>query len=96
MTRRGGRGVNGGGGVGIEEEVPCSDGARGGHVCVSVDICVSKSSSAPLLPADQGCAQCEIWTHRPAPRREIAAGLAAFLQQKDFGELPKLLTDAMR
>ena len=44
----------------------------------------------------QGCAQCEIWTHRPAPRREIAVGLAAFLQQKAFGELPKLLSDAMR
>ena len=40
---------------------------------------------------EQGCAQCAIWTHRPAPRREIAEGLVAFLQRNDFGETPKLL-----
>merc|ERR1712159_112400 len=27
---------------------------------------------------EQGCAQCEIWTHRPAPRAEIARGMAVF------------------
>jgi len=42
---------------------------------------------------EQGCAQCEIWTHRAAPRREIAVGLAAFLAAKEFGPLPKLLAD---
>ena len=40
---------------------------------------------------EQGCAQCAIWTHRPAPRREIADGLVAFLQRNDFGATPKLL-----
>jgi len=37
---------------------------------------------------EQGCAQCEIWTHRPAPRREIAQGLVEFLKRNDFGDIP--------
>ncbi|KAL1529752.1 hypothetical protein AB1Y20_000688 [Prymnesium parvum] len=44
---------------------------------------------------EQGCAQCEIWTHRVAPRREIAVSLASFLKDKDFGDLPKLILHAM-
>jgi len=40
---------------------------------------------------EQGCAQAEIWTHRPAPRAAIAAGLAAFTASQDFGPLPARL-----
>ena len=38
---------------------------------------------------EQGCAQSVIWTHRPADRSAIAAGLKVFLESKDFGPLPK-------
>jgi len=41
---------------------------------------------------EQGCAQCNVWTHRPAPRSSIARGLAAFLEGQDFGPLPSRLT----
>ena len=44
---------------------------------------------------EQGCAQCELWTARPAPRPEIVRGLAAFLESKDFGPLPKRLADIL-
>lgn len=44
---------------------------------------------------EQGCAQCEIWTHRSPPRREIAVSLARFLKEKDFGDLPQLLVEAI-
>ena len=37
---------------------------------------------------EQGCAQCEIWTHRPAPRGAIAVGIKAFLEAQSFGPLP--------
>ena len=37
---------------------------------------------------EQGCAQCEIWTHRPAPRGAIAVGIKAFLESQAFGPLP--------
>ena len=37
---------------------------------------------------EQGCAQCEIWTRRPAPRGAIAVGIKAFLESQDFGPLP--------
>jgi len=41
---------------------------------------------------EQGCAQCELWTHRPAPRAEIAKGLLAFLASlDDFGPPPASL-----
>eukprot|EP00929_Paragymnodinium_shiwhaense_P042531 TRINITY_DN21998_c0_g2_i1.p1 TRINITY_DN21998_c0_g2~~TRINITY_DN21998_c0_g2_i1.p1 ORF type:complete len:1551 (+),score=381.55 TRINITY_DN21998_c0_g2_i1:60-4655(+) len=42
---------------------------------------------------EQGCAQCEIWTHRAAPRSDIARGMAAFLQEQEFGPLPKRLRE---
>ena len=45
---------------------------------------------------EQGCAQCEIWTHRPAPRGQIARGLEVFLNSKDFGEMPGLIADAAK
>ena len=44
---------------------------------------------------EQGCAQCVLWTQRPAPRAEIAAGMAAFLDSKAFGPLPARLQQAM-
>ena len=37
---------------------------------------------------EQGCAQSEIWTHRPAPRGAIAVGISKFLEEKEFGPLP--------
>jgi len=43
---------------------------------------------------EQGCAQAEIWTHRPAPRAAIAEGLAAFTGSQDFGPLPARLEAA--
>ena len=36
-------------------------------------------------------AQAKIWTHRPAPRKEIVVGLAAFLESQEFGTLPARL-----
>ena len=38
---------------------------------------------------EQGCAQSEIWTHRPAPRGAIAVGISKFLEEKEFGPLPR-------
>ena len=43
-----------------------------------------------MLPT-QGCAQCELWTRRAAPRAEIATSLARFLETTDFGTLPARL-----
>ena len=45
---------------------------------------------------EQGCAQAAIWTHRPAPRAAICAGLAAFIGGTDFGALPRRLTAEMQ
>jgi len=44
---------------------------------------------------EQGCAQCQIWTHRPPPRALIAKGLAAFLHQQEFGPLPARIVAEM-
>lgn len=44
---------------------------------------------------EQGCAQSEIWTSRPADRKEIAKGIAAFLDAQQFGPLPRLLLDEL-
>ena len=41
---------------------------------------------------EQGCAQAEIWTHRPAPRAAIVAGLQVFTNSQEFGPLPARLT----
>ena len=63
-----------------------TDGAAAGCLCIE---------GVEML-FEQGCAQCEIWTHRPAPRGQIARGLEVFLNSKDFGEMPGLIADAAK
>ena len=45
---------------------------------------------------EQGCAQCELWTHRAAPRAEIVQGLSIFLASQDFGPLPPRLANILK